>query len=345
MATARLPKISPTNTKQEMLDAYNKLVELFDTKKDTEIKATEKIEEKEAKKAIEKTDELTPELINKKIAELKFEFGSTLTKLSEMIEEEFSKYQNVQRAVVEKEKELSEIYEIGKNANSLYALLEAQKIKKDEFLEEMDELQDKLENDIKEKRIVWEKERIQKEAENKEREKQELAKRDREKEEYYYNFQREQKIARDKFESEKSALEKSLSDWKENNEKDLKKREEAIAESEAELQELRIKTAEFPKELARSIDKAVKEATERILLEAKHKEELLKSSFDGETKSLHIRIESLEKTIKEQSDIIAKYSSQLEKSYNQIQDIATQAVQGSSNKQPVYTPNIQPVRE
>jgi hypothetical protein len=98
------------------------------------------------------------------------------------------------------------------------------------------------------------------------------------------------------------------------------------------LKELRAKTIEFPKELARSIEKAVKDATEKIIMEAKHKEELLKSSFDGEKKSYIIRIETLEKTIVEHNDLIAKLSAQLEKSYSQIQDIATKAVASSSNK-------------
>ena len=119
---------------------------------------------------------------------------------------------------------------------------------------------------------------------------------------------------------------------REKTEKDLQQREKNILDSETELKELRLKVAGFPKELSSSIEKAIKDATERIILESKHKEQLLNSSFDGEKKSLLVKIEVLEKTIKEQNDLLAKYSVQLDKSYLQIQDIATKAVQGSGNK-------------
>ncbi|MBM2817113.1 MAG: Myosin heavy chain [Ignavibacteria bacterium] len=333
MANPPVKKLTTTNTKQEMLESYNKLVESLEAKKENEIKAAEKIEIKQVKAALEVADSISVENINKKIAELKYEFSTNLSTLSEKIEQEFVKYQNVKKAVIAKEKELEEIFDIQKNAESLYALLEAQSIKKEEFLEEMDDRKFELENEITEKRKKWEAEKLQKEIDAKEREKQESAARTREKEEYTYNFKREQQIAKDKFESEKASMIKELDELREKANKDLALREKNILESEAELKELRAKAAEFPKELARSIDKAVKDATEKIITDAKHKEELLISSYDGEKKSMAIRIETLEKTIKEHNDLINKLSGQLEKSYTQIQDIATKAVAGSSNKQ------------
>jgi len=332
MANPTVKKLSATNTKQEMLDAYNKLLESLESKKDNEIKASEKIEEKQVKAAIDFTDSISNEIINKKISDLKYEFGSTLSKLNEKIEEEFTNYQSIKKAVLAKENELSEIYEIQKNSESLYALLEAQRIKKEEFVEAMQNDKLELETEISEKKKKWEIEKIQKETELKEKEQKELAARNREKEEYTYNFKREQQLLHDKFESEKTSLEKELTALKEKTVKELEEREKNILDSEAELKELRAKSAEFPKEISRVVEKSVKDATERIILEAKHKEELLISSFDGEKKSLGIRIDSLEKTIKEQNEMIAKLSGQLEKSYSQIQDIATKAVAGSSNK-------------
>ena len=325
-------KLSTTNTKQEMLDAYNKLLESLESKKENEIKASEKIEEKQIKLALDFTDSLSNEAINKKMSELKYEFGLTLSKLNEKVEEEFAKYKSIKKAVLAKDSELTVIYEIQKSAESLNAMLEAQRIKKEEFTEEMDELKIELETEINDKRKKWDIEKTQKEIEIKEREKQELAIRNREKEEYLYKLQREQQVLRDKYENEKALLEKELSELKEKTEKDLAEREKNILENEAELKELRAKSAEFPKEIARVVDKSVKEATERIILDAKHKEELLISSFDGDKRVLNIKIDTLEQTIKEQNELISKYALQLDKAYSQIQDIATKAVEGSSNK-------------
>jgi len=56
----------------------------------------------------------------------------------------------------------------------------------------------------------------------------------------------------------------------------------------------------------------------------------VKKEFMGERNVLTTRIESLEKIGKEQSEQIAKFSQQLEKAYQQVQDIAVKTIEGSS---------------
>ena len=51
----------------------------------------------------------------------------------------------------------------------------------------------------------------------------------------------------------------------------------------------------------------------------------------GEKNVLTTRIESLEKTVKEQSERIVKLNQQLEKAYQQVQDIAVKTIEGTSN--------------
>ena len=80
-----------------------------------------------------------------------------------------------------------------------------------------------------------------------------------------------------------------------------------------------------------AVGKALKETAERINLEAKNREELLKKDSGGEKNVLTTRIESLEKTVKEQSERIVKLNQQLQKAYQQVQDIAVKTIEGSSN--------------
>jgi uncharacterized coiled-coil protein SlyX len=80
-----------------------------------------------------------------------------------------------------------------------------------------------------------------------------------------------------------------------------------------------------------AVGNAVKETAERINLEAKNREELLKKDSGGEKNVLTTRIESLEKTVKEQSERIVKLNQQLEKAYQQVQDIAVKTIEGTSN--------------
>jgi chromosome segregation ATPase len=113
-------------------------------------------------------------------------------------------------------------------------------------------------------------------------------------------------------------------------ENELKEREKAIAEHEGELNELRKKVTAFPKESETAVSKAIKETTDRLNLEAKNREELVKKEFIGERNVLTTRIESLEKSVKEQNEQIAKLSQQLEKAYQQVQEIAVKTIEGSS---------------
>jgi hypothetical protein len=60
---------------------------------------------------------------------------------------------------------------------------------------------------------------------------------------------------------------------------------------------------------------------------------LLKKEFGGERNVLTTRIESLEKTVREQTEQVARLSQQAEKAYGQVQDIAVKAIEGSSHSQ------------
>jgi HD superfamily phosphodiesterase len=79
-----------------------------------------------------------------------------------------------------------------------------------------------------------------------------------------------------------------------------------------------------------AVAKAVKETADRLNLEAKSREELQKREFIGERNVLTTRIESLEKIVKEQSEQITKLTQQLEKAYQQVQEIAVKTIEGSS---------------
>ena len=107
-------------------------------------------------------------------------------------------------------------------------------------------------------------------------------------------------------------------------------REKAVAVREQMVAELERKVNAFPKELEAAVKKAVDEVTQRLSGDAKNREELQKSGFDGERKVLATKIDALEKTVKEQHEQLQKLSQQLEKSYQKVEDIAVKAVQSAS---------------
>ena len=324
-------QLSMSNTKKEMLETYNALLKQLQEKKEAELRPEKKIEEKKQKEVVKVAETLSSEGVVRDIGNLKLEIGKRLTHISDGLEEEVDKFKKIQKAIELKEGEVTELYEIERSAETLAALIESQNQKRQEFESEMAARKEELNQEIRTVREGWEKEKKEHEAEVKEREAAEAKRREREKDEYGYDFKREQQLAKDKFEDEKAKTGKEIQLKKEQMEKELAERERALAEKEEELNELRTKVTAFPKEMEEAINKAIKETTERIALEAKNREELMRKEFDGERNVLTTRIESLEKTVKEQSGQIANLSGQVEKAYQKVQDIAVKSVEGSSN--------------
>ena len=324
-------KLTLANTKQEMLQAYGETLKQLEAQKELELKPEKKLEEKKAREVVQVAESLSSEGVAKEISTLKVETGKMLAQISDRLDEEINKFKAIQNAVSLKEKELQELYEIEKSSMTLAALIESQNQKRQAFESEMGTKKDALSQEIETLRTEAEKEKADYEATIKERDLAERKRRDREKEEYDYAFKREQKLTKDKFEDEKAKLEKEIQIKKEQMESDLKSREKVIIEREEELNELRKKVGSFPKELEAAVAKAVKEITERLTLDAKNKEELQKKEFLGDKNVLLTRIESLEKTAKEQSERIIKFNQQLEKAYQQVQDIALKTIEGTSS--------------
>lgn len=308
-------RLSMASTKQEMLEAYQVLLKQLQEKEKTELRPEEEIEKKKKKEVVEIADALSPDGVVKAANELKLEMGKTLAQLSERLEEEVARFRKVKEAVEVKESELEEIFGIQKAAQSLAALLETQNRKRQEFEKENETL-----------RQTQDKDRELYEAKIKERDAEEARRRQREKEEYEYAFKREQLLNKNKVEDEKLKLEKELFSKKETIEKQLAERERLLAEKEDKFAELQKKVDSFPKELDGAIQKATKEITERLQSEARNKEEFLKKSFEGERGVLLAKIESLERLAKDQKDQITKLSQQIEKAYQQIEDIAVKTV-------------------
>ena len=326
-----IKEITIKNTKQQMLDAYNELVQKLEDKRQAELKPEKKAEEQKMHRAIEQADKLSLDGITQGIGQLKSEINKTFTDLTERLETELAKYQEVKKAIEAKELELGEIYEIQKSASSLAALIEAQNQRRKEFEREMEEKKQALAGEIEATRKEWQAEKAQYEALDKEKREADAKQKKREREEYEYNFKREQQLAKDKFEDEKAKTEKLLTEKVEQTEKELAEREQIVAEREKKMATLEDRISELEQTRDKVVENAVKETTERLESDFKAKETLLKKEFEGERKVFSTRIQSLEVTVKSQNEQITQLSQQLEKASNQVQDIAVKAIEGSSH--------------
>jgi hypothetical protein len=323
-------KVSDKSTKQELFDAYQTLARQLEDKRAAELNPERQLQERKADEALKTAAALVPEGIDREIGSLKSEIGKLLAEVSEKLAAEGARFKGLQEAVGAKQRELQELYGIEKAATTLGALIEAHNQKRAEFEAEMAQERQDLKDEIDTARADWEKERKAHEAELRERDTAEKKARDREKEQFDYAFKRDQQALRDKLADEKVTLEKDLKLKKETVEKDLGQRERALAEQEAELASLRARAVAFPQELENAVTKAVKEATDRLKLESKNREDLFLKQFEGERNVLATRNEALEKALKELAEQNTRLNKQLDAAYLKLQEIAEKTIEGAS---------------
>jgi hypothetical protein len=317
--------------RQQMLAALAESEKNAAEKREATSGPQEKLAANATAQAVAVADELFDRGVVESISELKSSIGKMLGELSDRLEEQVSRYTQVQRAIVAKEQELKDIYEIQRSASTLTALIDAQEKQKTEAEEELIEAKQQLEREVEQTRQAWELEKKQREAELKERESAEQKRREREKEEYRYSFLREQQQAKDQFADEMAKAQKEWAGHKEQLEKELAERQRGVQTAEAELAALRQKSDAFPKELETAVAKAIKETSVRLQQETAAREQLLKQEFEGQKNVQSTRITSLERQVQEQSERMAKLLEQAEKAYSQVQEIAVRAIEGSAN--------------
>ena len=331
-------KLSMSSTKQEMLDAYSAVLKELKEKEEVELRPEKKLEEKkkvEVLKVADSVSALSVDGIAKEIAGLRVDVIRMLSQISDNLEGETDKFKKMKEAVELKERELEELYAIEREAVTLAALVEAQSRRRQEFDSRMAQDKEDAQRESESTRRQWESDKKAHEFEAKEWDAAEKKRRERDKEEFEYAFKREQRLAKESLQDEKAKLEKEMSVRKAELENALAAREATIAAKEQELAELQKKASMVPKEIEAAVAKAVKEVSERLTLEGKNREELMKKEFEGERNVLRTRIESLEKTAKEQYDQITKLSQQLEKSYQKVEEMAVKALETSSAAQSV----------
>lgn len=333
-----IPKISLSSTKKEMIEAFNEVKEKLEEKADAELNPEKKKEEKRIQEVVAAADTLSSQKVVSDINTLKIEIAKMLSSISEKLDTEVDNYQKIMEAIRIKNNELKETYEIEKSAFTLVSLIEANNHKKLAFEIEMNESKEKLEEEMFETRLKWDKEKKDHIEQVKELHVEENKKRSREKEEYIYNFEREKQLAQNTFKDEMAKLESDLILQKEQFEKNiaekelqLKEREDVIQKHEKEFEQLRKDAQEFQGKLDFAVNKAIEKTTARLKDEAKKQEMLLTKGYEGEKNVLLAKIESLEKAVSEQAKQIITLSQQLEKAYGKVQDIAIKAVDGSAN--------------
>jgi len=312
-------EISVKNTKSEILQAYEDVLKKLEEQKVPDTKAA--IEAQQKQKTVEKADSNTFEGIVKDIAGLKVTINATLEKLENSLLKEFRKLTEIKEAIETETKRLDDLYQISVNANSLEALILAQKEKKSQFEAEMNEARKASELEVKESREKWDKEKQKIELEVKELKEITAKNRKREEEEYNYNLQLKRKKEEDAYLEKKQSLEKAITE-----------KQKEWENKEKEYLELKSAVEGYPQKLEEAVSKAKEEITKNLTSKFKFEKDLNEKEIEGNTKLYKQTIQNLEAKIKEQSLLIEQLTKKADLSSEQVKEIAMKAVEGAGSQ-------------
>lgn len=310
-------EVSTKSTKNEILEAYNELLDRVKQQKSVDRKAQKKKEEEI--KVVETATQNSADRIVKALGELKVECVNILDNLGGSLLVEHKTLTDLQQAIEIEKRGLDELYEIKVNTDSLAALLLAQKEKKSAFDAEMEEKRKDFDEEMSQKRQQWKQEEENYEFQKRERDAQLKRDRQREEEQYTYELQTKRKKESDLYDARKASLEKELAD-----------RETALAVREKELADLKGKVESFPAEMEKAIKQAEKGVQERLEGQYRHQAEVAQKELEGERKLTKHIISSLENKIKEQEELIRQLSQRASEAVSQVQSIAVKALEGAA---------------
>jgi chromosome segregation ATPase len=331
-----------SNTKKELLEAYEAAKQRLQSL-DKDLLDAEK-----AKKRLEKqvaaatADSQAAQDPLQRLHDLRGAISRELTGLAERFETEIETYRKIQAAVEVKREEIKTIYEVETAASDLAALIDAHRVKKQQFELEMEERKAAFEEEMNEAHARWKREKAERDRQVQEQADAIKKQRKREKEEYEYAFLREKEQRKNDLEDELRALEKEMAQKREDFEQeyhqrkaDLDAREAVLEKREKEMAALQKEVDTFPRRLENAVQKAVDDTTTALTREFEKDKALMESRFEGEKNVLAGKIESLEKMVAFQAARISDLSKSHEKAYEKVQDIANRAV--AAAKREVYS--------
>lgn len=338
--------ISSKNTKNEILEAYHEALEQLKTAKTTSKQELKMVEDK--KGIVTKAVSNSTDDIVKNIATLKLALVRSLEDIEEQLLSSHKQLTTLLQAIAIKSNELADLHDIKINADSLAALLHAQKEKSAIFEKDMKERSQTFEQEIVQKRSVWKKEQDELEFLRKESEQQSKKNRQREEDEYIYQRDLTQQKERDQYTALKESLDKELTSRRSVLEQEFATREATIVVQEQEFNHLKQKAEKFPEELQNSIQDTSNTVTERLTFKFDYETKLAQKEVEGERKLFQQMITALEAKVTQLESQAKHLSDKTNQANLQVQDIAVKAIESASMQR--FMPNysekpVEPIKQ
>ncbi len=318
LGTAKESKAKIQQKFQQIIAERKKIESKVETKEQSAEKAKNQ-------QLLEVASTYTIDSIVKGLADLQLDFGNIISELSEKLNTESSKLDELKRAIEIETAQLQQLQQIRVVADALYILTQEHQ-EKITALEQSATLQrEVIEKDTLQKRKIWEKEQQEFDVAVAEQTALILKERQQEAADYRYELERTRKIETDEYEEKKRKLERELQQYTREKEKNWVEREQVMSDNQAEFEKNQTKAAGFEEELKQAYIKAKEEAIQEVSREAKVKADLVDKEWEGTKQGYELKVQSLQQNIGRQAEQIAEISAQLQATMKQAQDLAMKA--------------------
>lgn len=300
----RPAEITSKNTKKEILDAYNKVLNKLEGSHSSGSSSQQtKIEDLLVAKATssDKNDMV------RKLADLKIEIGQYLSDLEEKLVSERERLEDFTKAKQVEEKRLKEFYDINVRANTLEALIIAEKEKRAQLQSDSKNELARLERLKEDKEMEW----------------------NRAKEEYEYKLKIKQRQDQDQYNQKSAQLERELIEKKNKVDKDLLEREEKLKAQENDLIELRKFKQNSEKIIQEKITQAQQEVSTKLSQQYEYDIKIKEKETEGEVSLLKQRIKLLEEKLKEKQDSAKDLAHRMHEAQQQAHDLAKKVIESA----------------
>lgn len=313
---------------------FQSFQEILIQKKEREYQVATKEEEAEKvknKQLLEVAKTYTIDNIVRGLADLQLDFGNIINSLSERLDREAGKLDQLQRAIAIETQNLQQLQQVRVVADALHLLRQEHQEKLRAIEHEISSQTEALEKEMAQDRKTWQQE--QQAFETKIQEAQDLRQKQRQQEEadYTYELERQRKIDADHYEQEKRSLEQEIADQSQCKEKNWTEREQFLAKNQALFEDYRTQVEGFEEELKQAYIKAKEEAIQEVSREEKVKADLFEKEWEGTQQSYELKIASLEAIIQGQNEQIQEISVQLQEATRQAKDLAQLAFSNPVN--------------
>jgi len=330
-----MAEISSRSTKQQILAAYEAQQKKVAALEAAQLNPTKLKQKKAAAQVNERVKGLNLEGVTKSIQTTKSRTAGVLDTIQEELVSQLMQFEDMGEALRLREAELQELYGIERQAESLAALIETQNSLKAQYAEEDAARRESFQNEMDKKRAAWEEEKSEHARQTQILLTREQEDRQREMETWKYNHARDERVRLDKLEDALNAKRKAFNTQMEDEQKQLKLREEEVTRREENHEDLELQVQDLTARLETEVESAREEASKRAKTSFGIEVNALKRGHEADMKVAEGQIATLQADNQRLASQVANLEQNITQAYAKIQETANKALDAQGNRNTV----------